>query len=314
MKIVLLGNTFPASRDVLQSYLPTDEIVEYDPTSALEKPPSAAVLVPRMCKVGPELMDASRPRLIHQFGVGLEGVDLAAAASRGIAVANVPGAGTGNAAAVAEVALLHWLALTRRYLPAQVSLQSGRLGTPMGQSAEGKTVVVLGLGAVGCATATRLRSFGVQIVGVGRQAKPSPTAKGLLDCYHPVTELLLALSKATALFVCCSLTPETRNLIGSAELGAMPRGGFLINVARGPIVEYDALMAALVGGQLAGAGLDVFWSEPVNPTDPILRQNVSVTPHLGGVTAESYADIARLLAENVERLRRGETLRNVVAS
>ncbi len=314
MRIVFLGDTFPASREILRGLLPGDEIV----ACPAERIPSglgpADVLVPTMCRVDAAVLDAARPRLVQQFGVGLEGVDLAAARARGIPVANVPAGETGNAAAVAEVAVWQLLALARRLLEARAAVAAGRLGEPMGDALAGSTAVVLGLGAVGRETAARLRGLGLRVVGVGRL--PAADRGGTLpalDAYRPVAELRAALAHARALVVCCALTAETQGLVGAAELAAMPPGGFLVNVARGPVVDYPALLAALRSGRLAGAGLDVFWREPIDPDDPILRENVVATAHVGGVTRTSYQGIARGVAENVERLRRGEPIRNRAA-
>ena len=102
------------------------------------------------------------------------------------------------------------------------------------------------------------------------------------------------------------MTPETRGVIDQAALHAMPAGSYLINAARGGLVDYDALSSALRGGRLAGAGLDVYWEEPISPDDPLLAlPNVIATPHIAGVTDRSYEEIAVVVGNNIERLRRG---------
>lgn len=309
MRILFLGKTFPESRKALRAHLPHDEIGDCAADRVLDSASRADVLVPTMCRVDAAVMDAVRPRLIHQFGVGLEGVDLAAAGERGIPVANVPAGVSGNAAATGELAMLLLLALARRLDGARAAVLSRGLGEPLGETLAGSTAVVLGVGAVGREAAARLRALGMRVVGVGRrllaQAPPAP-----LDGYRVVGDLREALREAAALVVSCPLTPETRGLVGAAELAAMPRGAFVVNVSRGAVVDRDALLAALSSGHLGGAGLDVFWEEPIDPADPILRENVIATAHVGGVTRASYDAIARALADNVERLRRGEPLRN----
>lgn len=304
----MLGHDFPAAREILRRLLPDDEIADV-PREDAGAIGHADVVIPAMGRVQAALMDAARPRLIQQFGVGLEGVDLDAAAARGIPVANVPAGATGNAVAVAEVALMHLLAVARDYGAAGASVRAGRLGEPMGTSLDGKAVAIVGLGAVGREVAARLVPFGVRLVGVGRRprAECPPEVRALpLERYHLSADLAAALADVQALVLCCTLTPETRGLIGDEELGAMPPGAWLINVARGPLVRYAALLGALRSGRLAGAGLDVFWEEPIDPGDPLLRENVSVSAHVGGVTHESYAAMAQAVAGNVERLRRGE--------
>lgn len=312
MLIAFLGETFPAAREVLRELLPDDEIR----ACADDGPPSRTdVLVPAMSRVDGELMDAARPRLIQQFGAGLEAVDLDAALARGIPVANVPAAGTGNAASVAELCVLHLLALSRRLDEAREALRERRLGEPVGRSLAGLTATVLGLGAIGREVSLRLRPFGTRLIGVGRRpaSELDPGVAGLVDAYHPVSELARALAQSDLVVVCTPLTPRTRGLIGAAELAALRPGGLLVNVGRGPLVDHDALVAALRDGRLAGAGLDVYWQEPVDPEDPVLRENVLATPHLGGVTEQAYRATARRFADNVERLRRGEPPRDRIA-
>ncbi len=313
MLIVFLGETFSAAREVLREQLPTDEIRAY----AANQLPAARVdvLVPGMGRLDAQLMDAVQPRLIQQFGAGLEGVDLDAAKERGIPVANVPAAGTGNAASVAELVVLHLLALSRRLDESRDALRDGRLGEPIGRSLAGRTATVVGLGALGREVSVRLRAFGTRLIGVGRRpyCDVDRDVVALIDAYYPVAELVGALALSDLLIVCTPLTPQTRGLIGAAELAALRPGGLLVNVGRGPLVDHDALLAALRDRKLAGAGLDVFWQEPVDPADPLLQENVLATPHVGGVTQEAYCATAQKFAANVERLRHGEPLKDRAA-
>lgn len=281
MRILFLSDHFALAGELLEELLPADEIVVSTPDQA----PPAEVLVPQMVAVDGPLLDRVRPRLVLQFGVGLEGVDREAAEARGIAVDNVPAA---NAEAVAEIAVLHLLALTRRLREGARSVATGRLGAPAGPALGGRRVIVLGRGAIGQAVAACLRPFGAEVVAVGSR-EPE--------------KLRAAVADAAALIVCCSLTPASRGLVGAEVLAALPRDAYLVNVARGPIVDYGALLAALRGGEIAGAGLDVFWEEPIDPADPLLAENVSVTPHIGGVSHDSYRRIATLFAAKVEALR-----------
>ncbi len=273
-------------------------------------PPPVDVLVPLGAQVGPALLDACRPRLVQQFGVGLQGVDLEAARRRNIAVANVPAADTGNAAAVAELAMLHLLALLRHWgQAAQAAVEQRRVGSPMGAMLASRTVAVLGVGAIGTHVITRLRAFEAEPVGVGRRDLDAvPNVAALLDAqhYHQVDDLAVALRRSDALLVCCPLTEHTRGLVGAGALNALPAGGFLVNVGRGPVVDRDALLAALRSGHLAGAGLDVAWTEPIDPDDELLAHNVTVTPHIGGVTQESYAAMASAFAANIGHHANGE--------
>ncbi|PVZ14628.1 NAD(P)-dependent oxidoreductase [Actinomycetospora cinnamomea] len=175
---------------------------------------------------------------------------------------------------------------------------------PSGTTLAGRTVAVLGVGDIGAEVIGRLRAFGAEPVGIGRRPRTeTPHAADLLDDahYHRTADLAGALDGCDDLVVCCPLTAETRGLVGAAALAALGPGGHVVNVARGPVVDRDALLDALRSGRLAGAGLDVTWVEPIDPDDALLAQNVVVTPHVGGVTATSYAGIAAGFVASVER-------------
>jgi phosphoglycerate dehydrogenase-like enzyme len=262
------------------------------------------VLCPMGSTISADLLDATTPRLVQQFGVGLSGVDVDAAAARDVPVDNVSGAESGNAVAVAEIALLHLLALLRRYEQARANVARALVGEPSGRTLAGRTVGVLGVGDIGAEVIGRLRAFGAEPVGIGRRPRAeTPRAAALLDDghYHRTDDLPAALARCDDLVVACPLTRETRGIVGTAALEALRPGGHVVNVARGPVVDRDALLAALRSGRLAGAGLDVTWVEPIDPTDELLAENVTVTPHVGGVTETSYAGIATGFVASVER-------------
>jgi phosphoglycerate dehydrogenase-like enzyme len=300
MIIGMCGTEFPAARDFLAEALPEAEIVVLGHDAATDT--RVDVLVPVNDTVDAGLMDATRPRLIQQFGVGLQGVDMEAARIRGIPVRNIPAADTGNAVAVAEAAILHLLALLRQFPRLRANVRERLVGQPVGSTLEGKTVTVLGTGAIGASLITRLDAFGAIPLGVGRGEAPGIIPK---DRYFRSADLNEALRQSRALVICVPLTGQTRGMIGSAQFAAMPPGGYLVNVGRGPVVDYDALLAALRGGQLAGAGLDVAWTEPIDPGDELLKENVIVTPHIGGVTVESYVKMAGAFAISVRRMLSG---------
>jgi phosphoglycerate dehydrogenase-like enzyme len=307
MRILIASTAFPECAEVLRERLPGDEVV-VDPGDADGE---FDVIVPLMRRIDVAMMDRHRPRLIQQYGVGLEGVDRAAAAERGIPVNNVPAADSGNANGVGEVAVLHLLALTRRYQASQGSLRARRLGEPTGTALTGARIVVLGLGAVGRAVAVRLQGFGAELIGVGtRDGEHARRVTEELELaeYVPVSGLTQACEGALALIVCCVLNDATRGIVGREVLDALGSDGpgYVVNVARGPVLDYDALHKALREHRIAGAGLDVYWDEPVDPDDPILALNVVATPHIGGVTTSAYQAMGDAVAANVERLRRGE--------
>jgi phosphoglycerate dehydrogenase-like enzyme len=284
MRIGFLGGGFPDAQRALRDLLPDDELGNAEDLGEVD------VLVPTMRSVDAGVLDAMRPRLVQQFGAGVEGVDLEAARERGIAVANIPSGATGNAAGVAEIAVLHLLALTRGLAEGRAALAAGRLGEPMGVGLDQRTVAILGMGQIGREVVPRLRGFGAEIVPIGRG-----------------DDLREALAGADDVVVCLPLTDQTRGIVGAAELEALGPG-FVVNVGRGPLVDYEALLTALRDGTVKGAGLDVFWEEPIDPGDPILRENVSVTPHIGGLTERAWWGNAQGFADNVERLRDGSEL------
>ncbi|GAA4787345.1 hypothetical protein GCM10023200_21930 [Actinomycetospora chlora] len=309
MRIGLVGGGFAALRGALETAFDDAgwtgvEIVDVPvavPDGGLEH---VDVLCPMGSTISGALMDATTPVMIQQFGVGLSGVDLDAAAARGLPVDNVSGAESGNAVAVAEIALLHLLALLRRFEDARANVAKELVGEPSGRTLAGRTVGVLGVGDIGAEVITRLRAFGAEAVGVGRRPRAeTPRAVDLLDDahYHRTGELTAALARCDDLVVACPLTPETRGIVGAAALAALRPGGHVVNVARGPVVDHDALLEALRSGHVAGAGLDVTWTEPIDPHDPLLAENVAVTPHVGGVTDTSYAGIAAGFVASLER-------------
>jgi phosphoglycerate dehydrogenase-like enzyme len=144
-------------------------------------------------------------------------------------------------------------------------------------------------------------------VGVTRDPHAAKVAEFGLDACYSTAEQNACFAETDVLILCSRLSPETQGVINADALRALRPGAYLVNAARGGLVDYDALYAALAGGRLAGAGLDVYWKEPIAPDDPLLAlPNVIATPHIAGVTDRSYDEIAEAVWTNVERLRRGE--------
>jgi phosphoglycerate dehydrogenase-like enzyme len=309
-RILFCGEAFPASRSALKQRLDTlqvsGELLEWPDAGVAALPDSIDVVIPLMKRIDAAVMDARPFRLIQQWGAGLEGVDLEAAKARQIWVANVPTAG-GNAESVAEHAIFLMLSLLRKLPEMQASVRRGGLGVPIGRTLAGRTVCLYGLGPIALALAQRLRPLGVRLLGLTRDPLAGKVAAFGLDGCYATSERNRCLAQTDVLVPCTPLTPETRGLIDAEALAALPPGAYLVNVGRGGLVSYDALVAALSSGRLAGAGLDVYWQEPISPEDPLLAlPNVVATPHVAGVTEESYAQIAKTVAENIDRLRRGE--------
>jgi glyoxylate reductase len=233
-------------------------------------------------RIDADLLDAAPSlRAIAVYAVGVDNVDLAAAAARGVAVGNTPDVLTD---ATADLAMALLLATARHVPAAAASVRDGawRTWEPtgfLGLELRDARLCVVGAGRIGRATAARAEAFGMTVEFVGRG-----------------DDLHAALARAHVVTLHAPLTEATTNLIDAEALGAMPRGGILINTARGGLVDQVALAAALRSGQLAAAGLDVTTPEPLPADDPLLgAPNLLVLPHIGSAThraREAMADRA----------------------
>jgi len=257
-------------------------------------------LVPSVARITASVI-AAAPRLkaIVQFGAGLDNVDREAAAARGIAVRNVPGA---NAQAVAELALFLMLALARRLPLHRRSFAARIVGDPPGTELSGKTLGIVGLGASGRQLARMARGLGMEVIAIRRHPGPDPDATWV----GGPAELHALLGRADYVSLHTPTTADTRGLLDAAAFRAMKPTARLINVGRGDLVDRAALVDALDTKTIAGAGLDVYWEEPPDPADPLLAmENVVATPHVGGVTEEALDRIATRVADILKELAAG---------
>ncbi|RAR71649.1 D-3-phosphoglycerate dehydrogenase [Paracidovorax anthurii] len=239
-------------------------------------------------------------RIVAKNGAGVDSVDREAARRRGVAVAVAPGA---NADAVAEHALALMLALTRQLPELDRRVRAGGWAGSQwqGRDFRGSTVGIVGYGSIGRATARLAAALGAQVLVL----RPPGQADGFAT--EPDLDRLLA--RVDILSLHCPLTERTRGLIGARELGLMRPGSLLVNTARGPVVQEDALIAALHGGQLAGAGLDTFDTEPLPERHPLAKlPQVLLTPHVAGVTRDAALRVATLTARNILDHLRGRAL------
>ena len=265
------------------------------------------ILIPTMSIVGrQQLATADRLQLIQQCGAGLEGVDHQAARDLNIRVANVPTDMSGNADSVAELGIYLMLGLSRDVRGMAHSLAARKTGTPQGRALSGKTVGLIGLGGIGRALARKLTSFNVRLMGVKRRNPQQAKEELGLDWAGTPAEMDVLLQQSDYVVLCLPLTSESRDMIGRQAFAAMKRNAFLINLSRGGLIDRDALEEALASKKIAGAGLDVFWEEPVDPDDPVFRHNVLATPHIAGSTDVSIGGIVKVVAENIRRLDRGQ--------
>jgi phosphoglycerate dehydrogenase-like enzyme len=235
-------------------------------------------------------------KLISIWGTGTDNIDLAAATRRGVTVCNTPGV---NAYAVAEHAIALMLAVARRIPQIDREMRGGGWPRDMLAQLYGKTLAVFGSGAIGARVAQLARGFGMEVL--------SWSARG--GTVAAKDELL---RRADFVTLHLRLVPETRGFIGRREFALMKSGAYLINTARGLLVDRDALLEALAGGRIAAAGLDVFHDEPLQPGDPLLTlSNTVLSPHNAGQTPEVRRDGLLAAIENVERFLSGSPI-NVV--
>ena len=275
--------------------------------------PDTFVLLPGVEPVEAALMDSlPQLRLIQKPGVGTESIDVAAATERGIFVANVPSTDTGNAESVAELVIFHMLALARRFREAEFNLRHRLWGQPEGLSLWGKTVGIYGLGGVGQAIAKRLRPFDVRLMAIKRQPEPQLADTLGITWLGTPAERSQLLQESDFVIIAASANQGVEQPFGAEDFQQMKPTAYLINVARGAWVEESALVQAIQLGQIAGAGLDVFAHEPLDPQSPLIQANLNLTltPHLGGRTDTAYAGIAKSVCENVMRVAQGKSPKN----
>jgi len=254
-----------------------------------------ALVVRSATKVDRELLTAGKKlRVVGRAGVGLDNVDVKAATERGILVVNAP---SGNVVSAAEHAVALLLAMLRKVPEAQVSLKAGEWKRTkfVGTELQGKTVGLVGLGQVGARVAARLRGWHVTLLAFDPYVTPERASElGVKPV--PLDELL---SKSDVVSLHTPVTPETTGLLNAERFGRMKKGAFLVNCARGALVDDAALVAALDSGRLGGAALDVYAVEPPKDFALMKHPKIVCTPHLGASTVEAQDRVA---VETVEML------------
>lgn len=259
-----------------------------------------ALVVRNATRVDCALLErAPRLEVVARAGVGLDNIDLTATDAAGVVVVSAPGA---NAPAVAELALGLALSLARRVTELDRECREGAWRRAGGLELAGRTWGVVGLGATGRETARLAAAVGMRATGfdpfVGEDSWPADVAR------RAALEDLLG--EADVVSVHTPLTSATAGLIGPAALASMRPGAFLVNVARGGVVDEDALADALESGHLGGAALDVRSSEPPVPGRLEKLRSVVLTPHVAGLTAEAQDRIGAMLADDIRRVLGGE--------
>jgi glyoxylate reductase len=258
-------------------------------------------------RVDGELLDAAGAslRCVANVAVGYDNIDLAAAREREVVVTNTPGVLTD---ATADLAVALMLAVTRRIGEGERLVRSGEpwswdIGFMLGTGLQGKTLGIVGLGSIGSAVARRGRSFGMRVAYSGRHRADAALEHELEAEYLELDDLL---SRADVVSLHVPLTVETRHLIDAGRLRLMKPAAYLVNTARGAVVNEEALAHALATGEIAGAGLDVFENEPDVHEGLLQLENVVMVPHLGSATAETRTAMAVLAARNAVAVTRGE--------
>jgi len=252
-------------------------------------------------------------KIVANVAVGYENIDLAAAARHGVTITNTPGVLTD---ATADFAFALLLASARRVAEADRYVRAGRFkGWLMmgfhGGDLAGRTIGIAGFGRIGQAVARRARGFGMHVIYQSSSAAPTAIEREL-DARRVDKETLLRESDYVSLHV--PSTAETHHYIGADELRAMRRTAYLVNTARGPVVDEAALAHALQSGEIAGAGLDVFEREPLVHPDLLELENVVLAPHIASATVETRTRMALIAAENVIAKLEGGTPPNVVTA
>jgi glyoxylate reductase len=264
-------------------------------------------------KIDAELLDAAGKQLrsVSNVAVGYNNIDVPACRERNVLVTNTPGVLTDATADIAMALILmstRRLAEGERVIRAQQPWQWGMFYM-LGSSIQGSQLGIVGMGQIGAAVARRARAFGMTIAYTKRSPLDAETAKEL-NATHMELDELLTTSDVVSLH--CPYSPETHHLMNASTIGKMKKSAYLINTARGPVVDEEALATALQQGKIAGAGLDVFEKEPTVHQALIGLDNAVLIPHLGSATVETRTAMANLAVTNALAVLSGKTAPNLV--
>ncbi|XP_077231709.1 uncharacterized protein LOC143864776 isoform X1 [Tasmannia lanceolata] len=335
--VLFCGPHWPASQNYTREYLHNYPFIQVDDVPHDDVPDAIGkyhICVVKNRRLDSEVITrANKMKLILQFGVGLEGVDVDAATRCGIKVARLPGDVTGNAASCAEMAIYLMLGLLRKQKEMEVAVKQRRLGEPLGDTLLGKTVFICGFGNIGIDLAKRLRPFGVRILATKRSwaldltdssqsngssdKSPSSSIKhgdisDLVDMKGGPENLYDFAREADIVVTCLALNSETVGIVNKKFISSMRRGSLLVNIARGGLLDYESVSYHLSTGHLGGLGIDVAWAEPFDPDDQILKfPNVLITPHVAGVTEYSYRTMAKVVGDSALQLHAGSPLTGI---
>jgi phosphoglycerate dehydrogenase-like enzyme len=251
------------------------------------------VIVPLWSPLPERVIREGNFGLIQQFGVGVDNVDLDAAADEGVWVANMPGL---NAVSVAVHALALLLALARRLPEASKGFEPGHWGEPAGRSLAGTSACIIGAGAVGAEIARRLDVFEVTVTGLRRHPPSGPVS--LFAAVYTDDRLLDCVAEVDSVIIAAGYQAGQPPLVNDTVLRAMRRGAWLVNIARGPLIDAEAALSHLNSGHLSGLGMDVFPTEPYPPDGPLLAHpHIVATAHTASLTSDYFAAASRRLGD-----------------
>lgn len=285
----------PQALDLLEGYevIYAGKTPTEDDLVALCRAHDPVAIIVRYGKVGPTVMNAAPSlKVISKHGSGTDTIDKAAAQARGIEVVAAVGA---NAAAVAEQALALLLACAKSVVALDARMHAGHWDKATHKSLElgGRTIGLIGLGAIGLRFARMADALGMRVLGFDPYAKNLPA-------YVQAVDLATIWAESDAISLHCPLTDDNRGLLNAETLARCKRGVIVINTARGGLIEEAALLAAVRSGQVAMAGLDSFAVEPMAPGHPFQgEKNIVLSPHIGGVTSDAYVNMGVGAAKNL---------------
>lgn len=266
----------------------------------IERIPGMDAFITGVDPITRKVLDAAdRLKVISKHGVGVDNIDLEATAARGIVVGVAPGSIQDS---VADLTMGLLLALARRIPQSSADLKAGQWNRRLGVELRGKVLGIIGLGRVGKAVCQRARGFGIEVIA--SDVQPDDAFAETWGVEFVVLDDLLARSDFVSIHV--PLSASTRAFLGEAELARMKPGAYLINTARGGLVDEDALVEALREGRLGGAAADAFLEEPPEESALLTVSRFIGTPHVGGYTLENLREMGEVAAKNVIRVLRGE--------
>lgn len=310
--IVLLDMTAPERADKLRAFLPPGFVLTHGTARGDEHMKQIIAeadyaISGQVAVSGDVLRAAKKLKLLHKWGVGYDNLDIATAKELGIRVARTTGS---NAVPVAEFAIGLMFSSLRFLAHGHAELKKGKwiTGNIPGETfmLSGKTVGIVGFGAIGKNVARMLKGFGCTILYNKRQPLPADEEAVLGVSYATIPELL---ERADIVSLHCPMTPETANLIDAAAFRAMKKTAILVNVARGGVVDEVALVEALRAKEIAGAAMDVFSVEPLPADSELLTlDNLVVTPHLAAMASDNFAPTVKRMFDNILLCSRGEAV------